>query len=161
MNITTIGTVTGRQLNSGDKVLCLNSGDIGRVESVFSDREGSSIPVLWMGVADTFNGRAAPALLIHSDDAAHVIARVTGSRRDAPKEFKQLLETWVSQMYFVYCREVGGVAYDGNPLPDWETFKNDPAKKKQCHAWYAMGKAALLLAFAPPESLQTESTENQ
>lgn len=37
--------------------------------------------------------------------------------------------------YASYCAAVGGKAFNGDPLPKWEEFANDPAKKKQAAAW--------------------------
>ena len=38
-------------------------------------------------------------------------------------------------LYHVYCDSVGGKAYDGTPLPDWDAFSSDPTKEKQSQAW--------------------------
>lgn len=46
-------------------------------------------------------------------------------------------------IYTVYCREVGGKAFNGDPLPDWKTFASDPTKKKQSEAWLAAASAAI------------------
>lgn len=54
-------------------------------------------------------------------------------------------------LYEHYCDAVGGKAFDGNPLPDWVTFRADPAKAKQANAWIAVAERALeLLGPAPP-----------
>lgn len=39
------------------------------------------------------------------------------------------------ELYTAYCAAVGGVAFNGDPLPDWATFAADPAKEKQSNAW--------------------------
>ena len=39
------------------------------------------------------------------------------------------------QLYTTYCEAVGGKAFNGDPLPDWETFSSDETKKKQSNAW--------------------------
>ena len=37
--------------------------------------------------------------------------------------------------YRNYCVAVGGKAFNGDPLPSWEEFYNDPAKEKQVRAY--------------------------
>jgi hypothetical protein len=44
-------------------------------------------------------------------------------------------EACAGRAYTAYCAAVGGKAFNGDPLPDWETFRADPAKKKQSDAW--------------------------
>jgi len=46
------------------------------------------------------------------------------------------------QMYEAYCTAVGGKAFNGDPLPDWKTFRTDPSKQKQAEAWIAAANAA-------------------
>lgn len=48
-------------------------------------------------------------------------------------------------MYTVYCETVGGKAFNGDDLPDWNTFRNDPSKQKQSDAWIAAAEAAMTL----------------
>lgn len=43
--------------------------------------------------------------------------------------------------YSAYCAAVGGKAFNGDPLPDWKTFRADPAKAKQADAWEAAARA--------------------
>ncbi len=50
-------------------------------------------------------------------------------------------------LYEEYCKEVGGKAYNGDPLPDWETFRADPYKKKQSDAWIAVVVKAIESLF--------------
>lgn len=45
------------------------------------------------------------------------------------------------RLYEIYCKAVGGVAFNGDPLPDWDTFRADPSKKKQSDAWVAVAEA--------------------
>lgn len=49
------------------------------------------------------------------------------------------------ELYTVYCREVGGKAFTGDPLPDWKTFRADPAKTKQSDAWVVAARRAMQL----------------
>ena len=50
-------------------------------------------------------------------------------------------ETAAEIAYTAYCKSVGGVAFNGDPLPDWATFSKDPAKEKQANGWRAAAKA--------------------
>lgn len=43
--------------------------------------------------------------------------------------------------YDTYCTAVGGKAFNGDPLPDWETFKKDANKTKQADAWRKCARA--------------------
>jgi hypothetical protein len=45
-------------------------------------------------------------------------------------------------IYGVYCGEVGGKAFNGDPLPSWSEFIADPAKSKQSLAWMAAARFA-------------------
>jgi hypothetical protein len=53
----------------------------------------------------------------------------------------QYIENLAEQMYEAYCLAVGGKAFNGDPLPDWQTFRNDPSKQKQSNAWIAAANA--------------------
>ena len=41
-------------------------------------------------------------------------------------------------LYETYCKAVGGKAHDGKPLPNWQEFRADPARKVQADAWEAI-----------------------
>lgn len=43
--------------------------------------------------------------------------------------------------YETYCKEVGGKAFNGDPLPSWKEFASDPNKTKQSNAWRSAIKA--------------------
>ena len=47
------------------------------------------------------------------------------------------------QLYNAYCAAVGGVAFNGDPLPEWEEFSIDETKKKQSDAWLATADRAM------------------
>ena len=49
------------------------------------------------------------------------------------------------QLYIAYCQAVGGKAFNGDPLPDWETFYTDETKEKQANAWLAAADRAIQL----------------
>lgn len=51
-------------------------------------------------------------------------------------------EALAPALYSAYCAAVGGVAFNGDPLPDWQTFRADPAKLKQSEAWMAAAAVA-------------------
>lgn len=53
------------------------------------------------------------------------------------------IETLAKELYTAYCAAVGGVAFNGDPLPDWETFSTDMNKVKQSNAWLAAAKRAM------------------
>jgi len=50
---------------------------------------------------------------------------------------------YAGQLYECYCEAVGGVAYDGKPLPNWQEFYSDPSKKKQSNGWIAVAEYVL------------------
>ncbi len=54
-------------------------------------------------------------------------------------------ETVAEELYTTYCAAVGGVAFNGDPLPDWATFAADPTKEKQSSAWLAAADRAMAL----------------
>jgi len=45
-------------------------------------------------------------------------------------------------LYEVYCEAVGGVAFNGDKLPDWTTFYADKSKAKQVGAWISVAVAS-------------------
>lgn len=49
------------------------------------------------------------------------------------------------ELYRVYCEAVGGVAFNGDPLPSWQEFYADPNKKKQSDAWLVAADRAIQL----------------
>jgi hypothetical protein len=48
--------------------------------------------------------------------------------------------------YDVYCKAVGGVAFNGTPLPTGEEFFADVTKEKQANGWIAVAEM-----FSTPE----------
>jgi len=50
------------------------------------------------------------------------------------------IEQLAKQIYTDYCVGVGGVAYNGDKLPDADTFFADETKKKQADAWKAVAE---------------------
>ena len=47
----------------------------------------------------------------------------------------EIRELITEVVYNDYCQAVGGIAFNGDPLPDWEEFQSDPNKVKQSSAW--------------------------
>lgn len=45
-------------------------------------------------------------------------------------------------LYDAYCHAVGGKAFNGDPLPSWGVFRDDPLKAKQSLAWLVVAKMA-------------------
>lgn len=64
-------------------------------------------------------------------DSDHILAVLDDGK---PKNGLSAAEL-AGKLYTVYCAAVGGKAFDGNPLPSWREFANDPAKVKQSDAW--------------------------
>lgn len=54
-------------------------------------------------------------------------------------------EQIAGELYESYCRAVGGKAFNGDPLPDWTTFRSDPSKQKQSDAWVETARRAMQL----------------
>lgn len=48
---------------------------------------------------------------------------------------KETQEKLAEAAYNRYCESVGGVAFNGDPLPLWKEFSADEKKIKQAHAW--------------------------
>ena len=55
---------------------------------------------------------------------------------DAALEFAAIL-------YTEYIYAVGGVTFNGDPLPSWEEFRSDTSKNKQSDAWVEAAKSGL------------------
>lgn len=55
------------------------------------------------------------------------------------------IENMTGEGYNAYCAAVGGKAFNGDPLPDWQTFRADANKKLQSDAWVAAIKSATIV----------------
>lgn len=53
------------------------------------------------------------------------------------------IDAIAGHLYTVYCKAVGGVAYDGKPLPPWGEFSKDPNKQKQADGWREVARESL------------------
>lgn len=45
------------------------------------------------------------------------------------------IEEHAGLLYEAYCESVGGKAFNGDPLPKWQEFRDDQSKRKQSDAW--------------------------
>ena len=52
------------------------------------------------------------------------------------------IESIAGELYTAYCDKVGGIAFNGDPLPVWGEFRADESKKKQSDAWVAVAERA-------------------
>jgi hypothetical protein len=55
---------------------------------------------------------------------------------------KMTTEQLAGNLYQTYCVNVGGKAFNGDQLPDWETFRADTTKRVQSDAWVKVAEAA-------------------
>ena len=46
-------------------------------------------------------------------------------------------------LYEAYCDGVDNVAFNGDPLPNWEAFSRDEKKAKQVNAWMGVARKAV------------------
>lgn len=57
-------------------------------------------------------------------------------------------ESFAKELYTAYCAAVGGVAFNGEPLPDADTFFADTKKQRQIEGWKAVALRALAICKA-------------
>lgn len=88
-------------------------------------------------------------LEIHNENGTTLVTRkdqdtfiFKGEESEAHCFVKMVDEATAAYLYTVYCQEVGGVAFNGDPLPAWAEFSADPNKQKQVNAWRAVGRLA-------------------
>lgn len=55
-------------------------------------------------------------------------------------------DTIAKELYDAYGEGVGGVAFNGDPLPSWEVFIADTAKTKQAQAWLKAADRVIFMA---------------
>jgi len=53
------------------------------------------------------------------------------------------IEALAGTLYDAYCTKVGGKAFNGDPLPNWQEFRADPTKRKQSDAWITVAETAI------------------
>lgn len=52
-------------------------------------------------------------------------------------------EIVAKELYTTYCAAVGGLAFNGDTLPDWDTLAADPTKHKVHQAWLETADRAM------------------
>ena len=62
------------------------------------------------------------------------------------KHDEDAVEELAAELYEAYSAAVGGVAFNGEPLPDWEEFCAEHRKQKQEDAWRAVARRAAELS---------------
>ncbi len=67
-------------------------------------------------------------------------------------------------LYETYCEQVGGKAFNGDLLPSWTEFLNDPAKGKQAAAWITVARTSMtakcFMTNLPAFALEKEAEFN-
>jgi uncharacterized protein (DUF3820 family) len=58
------------------------------------------------------------------------------------KDADMKIEEKAEMLYETYSEAVGGVAYNGDPLPSWAEFSADPEKEVQAEAWREVARKA-------------------
>ena len=53
------------------------------------------------------------------------------------------------RLYTLYCKHVGGKAFNGDALPTWAEFSSDPAKQVQVNTWLKVAEEAMRLTTLP------------
>jgi hypothetical protein len=64
------------------------------------------------------------------------------------KSVEITIENLAEMLYERYCEEVGGHAFNGQPLPTWKEFRADQTKRIQSNAWVRVASLAALIAKA-------------
>ena len=52
------------------------------------------------------------------------------------------VEDFAGVLYTTYCDAVGWVAWNGDSLPEWDVFRDDPEKSAQSEAWIRVAEKA-------------------
>lgn len=76
-----------------------------------------------------------------TDEQVRAFAKAVSDKR---KQITYTNEDAARCIYTEYCRQVGGKAFNGDPLPDWDKFTADPAKSRQVNAWRAAASEVTL-----------------
>lgn len=79
----------------------------------------------------------------HGSTKVHPISFATVVRNAIVGPMNKLIEIVAKEAYTAYCVAVGGRAFNGDPLPDWNTFKSDPKKQPQVIGWKAAAHRAV------------------
>jgi hypothetical protein len=90
----------------------------------------------------------AKAIIVLRDHLLHLVDTTRDDREVVQDVLKNLgeideAEALAARLYTIYCRCVGGKAYDGKPLPPWSEFGKDTKKFAQSNAWRAVAREAI------------------
>lgn len=58
---------------------------------------------------------------------------------------KSKIHKLAGELYSAYCDAVDWTAFNGDRLPNWLNFSEDPTKEKQVKAWLAAAERAISL----------------
>lgn len=124
----------GREAKVLDPVIVKEYGGYraGVIHSLNPGTTSCNAQVAWPGITGIQNTCITVGDCYHAEDAFAALSKA----RPIPEELAGLI-------YSIYCEEVGGKAFNGDPLPDWKTFSADPAKEKQSKAWIKAAAVAL------------------
>lgn len=86
----------------------------------------------WGAEADLMKKKTAKQTIINTD--------IEKFRTEAKAAWGEQLNARAEKCYTTYCEAVGGIAFNGDPLPDWATFCADPTKAKQVEGWRAVAQ---------------------
>lgn len=64
-------------------------------------------------------------------------------RKDISNITYDTLNGLAKELYHTYCESVGGVAFNGEKLPNWEEFSLDPNKATQAAGWMNVARKAV------------------
>jgi hypothetical protein len=124
----------GREAHNGDKVVLFPGYGLPIVGILYDAPAGNDY--CNGHIAMTAQNDPYPNLkeCLHLDDVLGAL--------ENPVAVPPTPEQKAHKLYETYCLAVGGKAFNGDPLPDWATFRSDPAKKLQSDAWVAAAKVA-------------------
>ena len=113
----------GREAKNGDKIILIQSGGFTAAGILYDAKAEAGSDCNGRIAAMTYNDQWADLKnCLHIDD-------VVG--KPGPED----IAVKAARMYDAYCAAVGGVAFNGDRLPDWNTFRSDESKAKQSNAW--------------------------
>ena len=97
---------------------------------------------------DDIASAQAKAIIVLRDHLLHLVDTTRDDREVVQDVLKNLgeideAEAMAARLYTIYCRSVGGKAYDGKPLPPWSEFGKDTNKFAQSNAWRAVAREAI------------------
>jgi hypothetical protein len=105
-----------------------------------------------ISLKDCFHAEDAFAAIASQQAMLEALQKVMAERGAAPDAPIQSIgiKDAAGLLYEAYNSAVGGKTWNGDTLPDWQTFTQDQAKQKQVAAWVEVAKTALSeLAIMP------------